>query len=552
MAAVAAVVTLGDMSGSDARAANPQPGFAVDTFTPSVRGSDWFVLDSLDFRDDSRGAVGVVGEYANKPLVVKNGDGSDLASVIAHQLVLHAGASLIILDRLRLSGDLPVTVFTEGKSSATLGGATYTAPDKAAVGDAAIAADVRIFGRYGEVATGAIGVEAIAPTGSRTLYTGEGKSAPRASPRAGRHDHEVRRVGRARRRGVPRRRRRRGRPHTGGSGRLRRIGRLPRRTRQAGRRPRDLRRDVDDRGHRRRIRRSKRSWASFTICSRARGGRGWGSAPGSARGSARRSSERCSRSSSRPPPSATSRRSPRLDTPTTKGRVAVIRIGIPSPTRSTRAPSSRARQNLDDAAVNGCPPSPDHDRDGVADTVDACPDEPGSPNADPELNGCPPDADNDGIPDSEDKCPLRAGTEQPGTEQNGCPPDSDKDGIIDADDACPDVPGAVSRDPQDNGCPIDPDRDHDGILNGADACPNEAGPKDPDPQKNGCPRAILRGAEIRILDQVRFDEGSARITKGKDSDRAARRPSRKVMIAHPGDHERSRSRGTPTIAATRR
>jgi outer membrane protein OmpA-like peptidoglycan-associated protein len=118
-----------------------------------------------------------------------------------------------------------------------------------------------------------------------------------------------------------------------------------------------------------------------------------------------------------------------------------------------------------------------------------------------------------------------------GTGQNGCPPDSDKDGIVDADDACPDVPGAVSKDPKENGCPLDPDRDHDGIPNDTDACPSEAGPKDPDPQKNGCPRAILRGAEIRILDQVRFDEGSARITKGKASTDLLNAIA-KVMIEH--------------------
>jgi outer membrane protein OmpA-like peptidoglycan-associated protein len=179
-------------------------------------------------------------------------------------------------------------------------------------------------------------------------------------------------------------------------------------------------------------------------------------------------------------------------------------------------PDKAGPQNVD-PALNGCPAPPDTDGDGVADDVDACPDDKGTPNPDRELNGCPPDADQDGIPDSIDACPLRAGVEQADKTQNGCPPDSDRDGILDEEDACPDVPGAKSSDPRDNGCPIDRDRDHDGIPNEDDACPREAGPRDPDPRKNGCPKAVLRGAEIRILDQVRFEPASARIVPGKAS-----------------------------------
>ena len=36
------------------------------------------------------------------------------------------------------------------------------------------------------------------------------------------------------------------------------------------------------------------------------------------------------------------------------------------------------------------PPPPDKDKDGIIDAEDACPDVPGEPNDDPELNGCPP------------------------------------------------------------------------------------------------------------------------------------------------------------------
>lgn len=67
----------------------------------------------------------------------------------------------------------------------------------------------------------------------------------------------------------------------------------------------------------------------------------------------------------------------------------------------------------------GSPPAPppgatplDRDGDGVPDSEDLCPDEPGSA----DLDGCP-DDDGDGIPNREDKCPK-----QPGPPENdGCP-----------------------------------------------------------------------------------------------------------------------------------
>ncbi|MFM2416972.1 MAG: hypothetical protein RL385_1695, partial [Pseudomonadota bacterium] len=42
-------------------------GFAIDRFDPSERGSEWFVLDSLDFRGNVRPALGAVADYAYKP-----------------------------------------------------------------------------------------------------------------------------------------------------------------------------------------------------------------------------------------------------------------------------------------------------------------------------------------------------------------------------------------------------------------------------------------------------------------------------------------------------
>jgi outer membrane protein OmpA-like peptidoglycan-associated protein len=58
------------------------------------------------------------------------------------------------------------------------------------------------------------------------------------------------------------------------------------------------------------------------------------------------------------------------------------------------------------------PPDEDWDKDGVPNSKDRCPRDPGPP----ELEGCP-DRDGDGVPDIDDKCP-----DQPGpVENDGCP-----------------------------------------------------------------------------------------------------------------------------------
>ena len=67
----------------------------------------------------------------------------------------------------------------------------------------------------------------------------------------------------------------------------------------------------------------------------------------------------------------------------------------------------------------------DTDGDGIYDKDDACPETPGLPNENPELNGCP-DTDGDGVFDKEDNCPEVAGP----VANHGCP-DSDGDGVSD-------------------------------------------------------------------------------------------------------------------------
>ena len=113
----------------------------------------------------------------------------------------------------------------------------------------------------------------------------------------------------------------------------------------------------------------------------------------------------------------------------------------------------------------------DRDLDGVADEIDACPDQPGNLAAE----GCP-DRDFDGIADVVDACPDEAGLPD-----SGCPApsevDRDGDGMLDTADACPDEVGSPLAD----GCP---DADGDGTSDSTDACPAEPGSG-----ADGCPEA---------------------------------------------------------------
>jgi OmpA-OmpF porin, OOP family len=137
-----------------------------------------------------------------------------------------------------------------------------------------------------------------------------------------------------------------------------------------------------------------------------------------------------------------------------------------------------------DPDKDGCPPA-DRDADGIRDVDDACPRIKGNPNADVTRNGCPGDSDGDGFHDGEDACPSVPGAISDDPTKLGCPPDQDGDGVTDDDDACPAAAGDPSDDANKNGCPADPDRD--GIRYGDDACPTEAGPRHPDASRNGCP-----------------------------------------------------------------
>jgi OmpA-OmpF porin, OOP family len=468
---------------ADGTAGAQSSGLAIDRFEPAAKGSSWFSLDSLDMRGTIRPAFGVVADYAYKPLVLLNPDGSARSPIVEDQLFIHVGASVVLYDRVRFALNLPVAVFQQG-TGGTLNGMVINPANKPALGDLRLDADVRLFGKNGEPITMALGVQVWLPTGDQDLYTGDG------GVRFGPHVLVAGEVG----------------PFAyaasaafvyhaqnesfagadvggeivlgGAAGLLALDERLLVGPELYGRT------DVTDSG------------AFFAKAE-----------------------------------------SPVEGLLGVHYQQGLFRFGVGAGTgfgQAIGSPELRVVGSVELVPPVGAPPPPkDRDGDGIPDKEDACPDLAGIRTNDPATNGCPPlppDRDGDGIPDAEDACPDVPGVHTNDPKTNGCPLDSDGDGIYDKDDACPTVPGVKTDDPKTNGCPPDPDRDKDGILNEVDACPDTPGDPDPDPKRNGCPKAIVEHGQIKIMDQVKFKFASAEILKESDGILGA---VKKILDEHP-------------------
>ena len=151
-----------------ARAQSPTTGIALDRFNPSERGSEWFALDTLDLRGTIRPAVGVVAEYANLPFVAYNPNGTVAANVVAGQAFLHAGASMNLLDSLRIAFNVPVVLANTGTS-----GDGFTSPNLYGVGDIRVSADLRLLGEFGGPGQLALGGQVFLPSGESKRFTGD-------------------------------------------------------------------------------------------------------------------------------------------------------------------------------------------------------------------------------------------------------------------------------------------------------------------------------------------------------------------------------------------
>ena len=451
-----------------------QSGFALNRFDPSERGSDWFALESLDLRGHNRWAVGVVGDWAYKPLVLYDSAGDERTAIVKHQAFAHVGASAILWDRVRFALSAPILAYQDGEEGRS-GNTIYPTKTGGGIGDLRLGADVRLLGKYGSAFTMAAGLQLWLPTGSRDAYTSDG--TVRVQPRVTAAGD----VG----------------PFTYAA----RVGF-------------NIRPQTDEVGGS-----PMGSELSF------------GAAAG-----LRLADRRLTIGPELYGSTVVTDSDALFKKRTTPFEVIFgahyqfadnWRLGAgvgPGLTRGFGSPQVRGLLSLEFFPVykEAVPPPPDRDRDGIVDTADACPDVAGPPNQDPAKNGCPPppDRDGDGVIDAEDACPDVAGVASQDPKTNGCPPpppDRDGDGVLDKDDACIDVAGVPTQDPKTNGCPPPTDKDGDGILDPEDACPDQPGPKDVDPKKNGCPAARIEQGQIKILQQVKFETAKAVIRPESDS-----------------------------------
>jgi OmpA-OmpF porin, OOP family len=454
--------------------AQEQGGFALDRFEPAERGSDWFSQESLDFRGHVRPALGVVADYAYKPLVLYANDGDDEAvAIVRHQMFLHMGGGLILWDRLRLAVSLPVTVWNSGNRGVLDGAFVVDGAEGGGVGDLRLAADLRLVGQYGQPFSLALGTQLHLPTGDQKAFTSDGKV--------------------------------RVTPHLLGAGD---IGIFAYAARvQFNFRPQDQ--NIYGSGY------PFGSELGFGASAGVRvldkklllGPELFGATTVSDGGDG-----------------IFARKATPLEVIFGGHYTAGdFRFGLgagPGLSRGIGAPSVRVLASFEyvPAIVKEKPkaePPSDLDSDGILDDADACVHVAGVSSSDPKKHGCPPpkDSDGDGIVDEQDACPNEKGIASDDPKKHGCPPpkDSDGDGIVDEQDACPNEKGIASDDPKKHGCPPPKDTDTDSIIDEQDACPTEKGVASDDPKKHGCPKARLVGKKIEILERIEFDTGKATI-----------------------------------------
>lgn len=155
---------------------------------------------------------------------------------------------------------------------------------------------------------------------------------------------------------------------------------------------------------------------------------------------------------------------------------------------------------------------PDADRDGIADSRDACSNTLAGALVD--RDGCQVfrDSDGDGVVDQRDACPATAANES--IDGRGCPiKDSDADGVSDSSDRCPNTAAGTMVNAA--GCPMpatpapDGDADADGVPDSRDKCPTTKPGVRAD--ATGC--MIFEGASRTVtLKGVRFATWSDELT----------------------------------------
>ncbi|HRC57113.1 MAG TPA: hypothetical protein PKU97_14365, partial [Kofleriaceae bacterium] len=141
---------------------------SVNRFHAAAADSQWFAVDSLSFSDEAPVALAQTWDYARRPLVVYEADGSTRGVPVKDSVVVHTGASVNLPRGVRLSTSVPMAVY-QGGEDVVYNGAMLSGP-KFAFGDMLVAGDVRVAGTAASPLRAAVGLRLTLPTGSRTYY----------------------------------------------------------------------------------------------------------------------------------------------------------------------------------------------------------------------------------------------------------------------------------------------------------------------------------------------------------------------------------------------
>lgn len=511
------MVGLASLVAREARA--DVPGFALNTFEPSLRGSAWFANESLDFDGHLRPIAGVVADYSHKPLSKFDAQGREIASIVSHQAFAHVGGSLFIEHRIRAAFDLPILVHTGGTTVVGRNSLLEAPRNRTALGDARVALDAKLYGKTNGPLLAGVGGQLVLPTGQVESYAGDG--GPRLLVR-GMVAGKVRSWEYSAQTSLTAR----GAALYGGGA----LG-----TRWAwglagGRR---LLRD--------RLMLGLELFGATTL-------------------------ERSSGSSIATSLEVIGGGHWAINDTWQVG--AGLSTGILSALGTPRFRTLFSVEWRPSTSI----PLPDQDDDGIPDREDACVDVRGVASSSAEMHGCPSDRDGDGIPDSEDACVDAKGVFSIEESRNGCPlpgqedflgdnpetcladssdvtdgqkgkpcnrpwtptpkpvapppcvdpfgvpfdddvegrcTDRDGDGIVDAADACMEDAGDPSPIVGRHGCPGD--RDEDGVIDREDACPTLRGLHTWDPRQNGCPTIFHEHGRKELMAVVAFSPDSALI-----------------------------------------
>src|SRR5262249_46811971 len=97
-------------------------------------------------RGHLRPALGIIGDWAYKPLVLYRGD-EEVARIVEDQIFVHVGGALVLFDRLRLGVNLPLLVYSKGESG-TVSNTSFSTNEKTTVGGPRPGLHARLFGGF--------------------------------------------------------------------------------------------------------------------------------------------------------------------------------------------------------------------------------------------------------------------------------------------------------------------------------------------------------------------------------------------------------------------